>query len=46
MRPGIKTKDDLKSDPFFKDIDWKKLSLRKLEPPIKLYSADSDNEEE
>ena len=46
MRPGIKSKDDLKNDPFFKDIDWKKLSQRKLEPPIKLYSGDSDNEEE
>jgi len=25
MRPGLKNKDEIKNDPFFKDIDWKKL---------------------
>lgn len=47
MRPGIKNKDEIKNDPFFKDIDWKKLAQRKLDPPIKLCNNDNeDNEEE
>lgn len=47
MRPGIKSKDEIKNDPFFKDLDWKKLAKRQLPPPIKLAMGnDSDNEEE
>jgi len=30
MRPGIKNKDEIKNDPFFKEIDWKKLAKRSL----------------
>ena len=47
MRPGIKNKDEIKNDPFFKEIDWKKLAKRNLRPPISLtMNAESDNEEE
>lgn len=46
MRPGIKNKDEIKNDPFFKDIDWKKLTKRQIQPPIHLTLNDSDNEEE
>lgn len=28
MRPGAKNKDELKNDPFFQDIDWRRLSRR------------------
>jgi len=48
LRPGIKNKEEIKNDPFFREIDWKKLQLWKLPPPIflKMESNDSDNEEE
>lgn len=28
MRPGVWNKEELKNDPFFKEIDWKKLMKR------------------
>jgi len=28
MRPGVRNKEELKIDPFFKDIDWKKMMKR------------------
>lgn len=43
-RIGVKDKNDLKRDPFFKDIDWDKL-LRKEYPPPKLDDfSDSDDD--
>jgi serum/glucocorticoid-regulated kinase 2 len=47
MRPGVRNKDELKNDPFFRDIDWKKLMKWTIPPPIHLKIEDeSDNEEE
>jgi len=48
MWPGIKNKDEIKNDPFFREIDWKKLNKWMIPPPIhlKMESNDSDNEEE
>ena len=41
-RIGCKNKDEIKSHPFFKSIDWDKLKKRDLPPP----SFESDYDEE
>lgn len=46
MRPGVWNKEELKNDPFFKEIDWKKLMKRQLPPPIFLKIEDGDDDDE
>ncbi len=41
-RPGVKNKNDLLKDPFFKGLDWNKI-LNKEIPPPKLASMEDDD---
>jgi len=41
-RPGVKNKNDLKKDPFFKGIDWEKLQRKEIPAP-KLGPIDDDD---
>ena len=35
-RLGSKSKDEIKKHSFFREIDWKKMSLKQVKPPINL----------
>lgn len=37
-RIGSKSKEEIKSDPFFKNIDWKKVHNKEYKPPITDFS--------
>ena len=43
-RPGVKNKNDLLKDPFFKGIDWDDLLNKRIRPPRLGYSEDDDIE--
>ena len=45
-RIGVRNKDEIKSHPFFADIDWDKLLKKKIKPPIDLVSIKKEQEEE
>lgn len=38
-RIGAKNKDEIKSHPFFKDLDWEKLYKREYDPPLDEYEV-------
>lgn len=42
-RLGVKNKDELKKDPFFKEIDWEALEKGKLSPPVVLKLQEEDD---
>jgi hypothetical protein len=41
-RVGVKSKNEIKSDPFFAGLDWDKLLKKELSPP----NLNWDNEED
>ena len=43
-RIGVKDKNEIKNDPFFKSIDWEKLARKEIEPP-KFDPLDDEDEE-
>eukprot|EP00330_Aristerostoma_sp_ATCC50986_P005652 CAMPEP_0114590698 /NCGR_PEP_ID=MMETSP0125-20121206/12910_1 /TAXON_ID=485358 ORGANISM="Aristerostoma sp., Strain ATCC 50986" /NCGR_SAMPLE_ID=MMETSP0125 /ASSEMBLY_ACC=CAM_ASM_000245 /LENGTH=222 /DNA_ID=CAMNT_0001788373 /DNA_START=402 /DNA_END=1071 /DNA_ORIENTATION=+ len=43
-RIGVKDKNEIKNDPFFKSIDWEKLAKKEIEPP-KFDPLDDEDEE-
>jgi serine/threonine protein kinase len=43
QRLGVKSKDEIKKDPFFKDIDWEALECGVLNPPVVLKLDDDNN---
>lgn len=43
QRIGVKTKDELKNDPFFSEIDWKGLEQGTVQPPIVLKLSEEDD---
>ena len=44
QRLGVKNKDELRKDPFFKDIDWEALEGGSVAPPIILTQDENDSE--
>lgn len=44
QRLGVKNKDELRKDPFFKDIDWEALEGGTVAPPIILTQDENDSE--
>ena len=42
-RLGVKSKDELKNDPFFKGIDWEALEWGAVNPPVILKLSDDDD---
>lgn len=43
-RPGVKNKNDLLKDPFFKGLDWDDILNKRIRPPRLGYSEDDDIE--
>lgn len=43
-RIGVSDKDEIKNHEFFKDIDWKSLSKKKIDPPINLVEMKKERE--
>lgn len=43
-RIGVKDKNELKNDPFFKGINWEKLAKKEIEPP-KLNILEDDEQD-
>lgn len=43
-RIGIYNKSEIKSHPFFKDIDWEKLGRKEITPPLNLVQVKIDEE--
>lgn len=43
-RIGSKSKDEIKMDPFFKNIDWKKVYEKKYDPPEDFVTYEEDME--
>lgn len=43
-RIGVSDKDEIKNHEFFKDVDWKSLSKKKIEPPINLVKMKKERE--
>jgi serine/threonine protein kinase len=44
QRLGVKNKDELRKDPFFKDIDWEALESGGVKPPIILTQDEDDSD--
>jgi hypothetical protein len=42
-RLGSKSKDEIKSDPFFKNLDWQKVLNKGYAPPIMDFDEEEDN---
>jgi len=45
-RIGVNDKNELKRHPFFRGLDWQKLSKREIDPPIQLAMDEEDDDEE
>ena len=43
-RIGIYNKSEIKSHPFFKDLDWEKLGRKEITPPLNLVQVKIDEE--
>ena len=43
QRIGVKDKEEIKSDPFFKDIDWNALESESIAPPLVLKLTEDDD---
>lgn len=43
-RIGAKNKDEIKNDPFFKNIDWRKVYEKKYNPPEDFVTYEEDTE--
>ena len=43
-RIGIHNKDEIKSHPFFRDVNWDKLANKQYEPPLNLVQIKSDKD--
>ena len=46
MRLGVRNKDDIKRDPFFKGIDWNKMMKRQVKPPVMLMVEESNGDDD
>ena len=44
-RIGVTNKDEIKSHPFFSDIEWDKLARKEIDPPINLVQIKESNNE-
>ena len=43
-RIGSKSKDEIKNDPFFKKLNWKKMEKQEYQPPEDFVTYEEDNE--
>ena len=44
QRIGVKNKEEIKSDPFFADINWEALEAGNIDPPLLLTLDDTDSD--
>ena len=45
-RLGSKDKNELKNDPFFKDINWDRMQRKEYKPPVTEFDMDEEDDDE